>query len=399
MRLLFGCIFIDLLGFGIIIPLLPFMALQLGADAQEVTLLIAAYSLSQLIMLPVWGRLSDKWGRRPVLLISFAGTTTAFFLLAFADALWMLFLARILAGGLSGDLAAAPAYVSDITTPEKRAKGMGMIGAAFALAFVFGPAIGAALSGNDPATADYRLPSLLAACLSICVFFVALFFLPESRRKDVAPAPPTPATATLRHLLAQLTYPHLVHITAILFLVGVVFSSMEATLALWTNEVLSWGPQQVGYLFVYAGIVAIIFQAGLVGPFTRRFGEPRVVVGASILLGVGMLVVALAEGLPLLLLAVGCLAAGFGLGHPSLQSLISRLSGEGRTGGALGLGQATSSLARVIGSAWSGWLFQGFGQSWPYIAGACLMVVAVGLAERLRRRVPASLLARGAPAE
>ena len=276
---------------------------------------------------------------------------------------------------------------------------MGMIGAAFALAFVFGPAIGASLSGGDPATADYRLPSLLAASLSICVFFVGLFFLPESRRKDIPTPPPSPTGATLRSLLSQLTYPHLVHITAILFLVGVVFSSMEATLALWTNEVLSWGPKQVGFLFVYAGIVAIIFQAGLVGPATRRFGEPRVIVGSAALLGIGMLTVALAEGLPLLLLAVGCLAAGFGLGNPSLQSLISRLSGEARTGGALGLGQATSSLARVIGSAWSGWLFQGFGQSWPYIAGACLMVVAVGLAERLRRRIPVAALARGSAAE
>ncbi len=389
MRLLFACIFLDLLGFGIIIPLLPFMALQLGADAQQVTLLIAVYSLSQLVMLPLWGRISDRWGRRPVLLVGFAGILGAFLLLAFADALWMLFLARVLAGALSGDLAAAPAYVADITPPERRARGMGLLGAAFGLAFVFGPAIGGLLAGDDPATADYRLPCLLAAGLAAAVLVAGFLFLPESRSPQAAAqAAARPPAATLRGWLTQLGYPHIALITAILFLVGAVFSGMESTLALWGAAVLDWGPRQVGYVFVYAGVVAIVFQAGLVGPATRRFGEARVVVGAAVLLGLGLLVLAQAAALPLLLVAVGCLAAGFGLGNPALQSLISRLSGAERTGGALGLGQATSSLARVVGSVTAGWLFQNLGPSWPYLVGSGLMVVAIALAERLRRRIP-----------
>ncbi|MDH3970215.1 MAG: MFS transporter, partial [Rhodospirillales bacterium] len=280
MRLLLACLFIELLGMGIMIPLLPFMALEFGAGPQEVTLLVATNSLMVLIMAPIWGRLSDRWGRKPVLLTAFLGASAAFLLMAFADSLWMLFVARALAGSLSGDIAAGPAYVSDVSTPERRAKSMGLLGAAFALSFTIGPGLGATLAGADPATADFRTPALLSAGLAATAFVLGLIFLPESRRPGAQPKPE--AGRNLRRILAELHYPNLPLITAILFLIGFVFVSMESTIALWSAEALAWGPRQVGYLFTFAGLVAIVFQGGLIGPLSRRFGEARLVLGAAV---------------------------------------------------------------------------------------------------------------------
>ncbi len=247
MPLLVFCLFTDLLGFGIIIPLLPFMALRLGASPQDVTLLVATYSLALLFAAPLWGRVSDRIGRKPVLLLSFLGTTCAFLVMAFADALWMLFAARAIAGLMSGDIAAAPAYVSDITTPERRARAMGLIGAAFGLAFCIGPGIGAYLVGAEAQPEDFRNLPLLSAALSFLTFLIALIFLPESRKpgngEDKAPVP---LGERLRVGLAALHFPFLGLIAAIIFLVGYSFSTMESTIALWAEAMLDWGPREVG---------------------------------------------------------------------------------------------------------------------------------------------------------
>ncbi len=408
MARLFICIFIDLLGFGLIVPLLTFMALRFEATPLEVTAMIASYSLMQLFAAPLWGRASDRWGRKPVLLISFAATTTAFLMLAFAQSFWVLVAARALAGALSGDLSAAPAYVADITTPEKRAKGMGLLGAAFALSFIVGAGTGGYLSElnvtamlfDETATGpDYFFPPLLSASLSLTAFCFALFFLPEShkvksrreRAEDAAVArnraQGRPLGERIITALRTLHYPNLALVTVILFLVGFVFAHMESTLALWADIAFGWDAQQVGYLFAYAGVIAVIFQAGLLGPLTRWFGEARLVVFASLLLGGGMALVPSATALPQLLLAIGCLAAGFGLGNPSIQSLITKLSRPEISGVALGMGQAASSLARVIGPLWAGFLFQRIGPDWPYIIGALCMALVLVLAEWLRRRV------------
>ncbi len=408
---LFTCIFIDLLGFGLIVPLLTFMALRFDASPLEVTTMIASYSLMQLFAAPLWGRASDRWGRKPVLLISFAATTTAFLMLAFAQSFWILVAARALAGALSGDLSAAPAYVADITTPEKRAKGMGLLGAAFALSFIVGASFGGYLSElnvtamlfDETATGpDYFFPPLLSASLSMTAFFFALFFLPESHRvksrsERQTEAAEVRAEAQGRSLadrivvaLRALHYPNLALVTVILFLVGFVFAHMESTLALWADVAFGWEAREVGYLFAFAGVIAVIFQAGLLGPLTRRFGEARLIVFSSILLGGGMALIPSATGLAQVLVAIGCLAAGFGMGNPSIQSLITKLSRPEIAGVALGMGQAASSLARVIGPLWAGFLFQRIGPDWPYIAGAFFMALVFVLAENLRRRVRAA---------
>ena len=391
MRLLFSLIFLDLLGFGIIVPLLPFMALRLGAGPKEVTFLIATYSAALLISAPFWGRVSDRIGRKPVLLVAFAGTATAFSIMAFADQLWMLFVARGLAGLLSGDVATAPAYVADITPENKRAKAMGILGAAFGLAFCIGPGIGATLAGPDPGPDAYLMIPLLSAGLSLTTLVLAALFLPESLktkgRDPVAETAQQDYPSMLSRFAAAFRFRHMGLIVSIVFLISVGFAAMESTLPLWSEAKLGWGPREVGYLFVFAGIIAVICQGGLVGPLAKRFGEPRLVFLCGVLLCLGMFSIAVAEALPALMLGVGSLAAGFGLGNPSLQSLVSRLSKQESTGGALGVTQSTSSLARVCGPPVAGLLFEFQGPAAPYFVGGGVMAAVVGLSLLLINRL------------
>src|SRR6266853_6049504 len=180
MPTLFLIVFVDLVGFGLVIPLLPFYAVRFGASPQQVTLLMAVYSLMQLFTAPLWGRLSDRVGRRPVLIVSMAASVFAYLWIGSATALWMLFTARALAGACAGNIAAAQAYIADVTKPEERAKGMGMIGAAFGIGFIIGPALGGFLAGGDPATAHLSAPFYVGAGLSALAFLGALIFLKES---------------------------------------------------------------------------------------------------------------------------------------------------------------------------------------------------------------------------
>ncbi|MEM7171493.1 MAG: MFS transporter [Pseudomonadota bacterium] len=389
---LFAFYFLDLLGFGLIIPVLPFMALRLGGSPQEVTLLIATYSAALLFSAPFWGRVSDRVGRKPVLLVSFVGTCSAFLMMAFADHLWMLFAARAIAGLLSGDIAAAPAYVADITKPKDRAKAMGILGAAFGLAFTIGPALGGYFIGDDPTPADYRNLPLFSAGLSATTLILTALFLPETKNKGTS-NPSAAVTAdspsVFRGYVESLRFPHVGLIIAIVFLISVVFASLESTIALWSEAALGWGPNFVGYLLAYAGIIWVGVQGGLIGPLTRRFGESRLVISASALLAVGMLAIGLTQGLVLLLIGVACLTAGLALSNPTLQSLISRLCQSGTAGGALGISQATSSLARVVGPAIAGLLFQQAGRSAPYLFGALVMLGVIWLALLLNRRMAA----------
>ncbi len=385
MRVLLLCLVIELLGLGIIVPLLPFMALNLGASALDVTLLIATQSLALLLTVPFWGRASDIWGRRPVLLVSFFGTAVSFVILALADELWMLFVGRALAGLLSGEMAAGPAYIADVTSPQRRARAMGYLGATFAMGFVIGPFLGGVLAGGDVANADYRTPTLLAAGLAGTSVVLAFFFLRESRDPEAERRRRPPRS--FKRFLVTLRFPYLPLVFSVLFLFGYVFASMESTLALWTEAQHGWGPLQVGYLLAFSGAVAVVVQAGLIGPLSRRYGETRLIVAAAVLLGIGMALVPLSGGVPLLLVALASFAAGFGLGNPALQSLVSRLSHADRTGGALGLSQSTTSLSRVLGPPVAGFLFEKLGRDAPYFAGGLVMILVVVLADNLRRRV------------
>jgi DHA1 family tetracycline resistance protein-like MFS transporter len=383
MLILFLIVFIDLVGFGIIIPLLPFFGEHFSASPATVGFLMASYSLTQFIAAPFWGRVSDRIGRRPVLLITLAGASVSYVLLGFSNSLLMLFVARGVGGFMAGNISAAFAYVADITAPENRAKGMGVIGAAFGLGFIAGPAIGGILAGPDPMNADFRTPSLAAAGLSLSAFCMAFFTLKESLSKNISKRlSEMPAKNRAAQFRSALAKPGLGLLITILFLATFVFAGMETTFAMWSERRMGWGPQQNGYLFAFVGIIVAIIQGGLVGKLVNRFGETRLVVQGAAALALGMLLIPFTNSLATLLGAMVIVAYGFSIITPSLNSLISLQVGPDEQGGVMGVGRSAATLARVMGPAWAGSIFLLAGLDWPYFGGAAVMVLVVILGLR-----------------
>ena len=397
MPTLFLIVFVDLVGFGLVIPLLPFYAVRFGASPQQVTLLLAIYSLMQLFTAPLWGRLSDRVGRRPVLIVSMAASVFAYLWIGSATALWMLFAARALAGACAGNIAAAQAYIADITKPEERAKGMGLIGAAFGLGFIIGPALGGLLAGNDPATADVETPAWVAAALSFVALCGVVLLLPESLPADRRGVRGS-SRSRLSAISDVLRRPVLSRLILIFFLVILAFAGMESTFALWAIEQFGWGPRQVGYVFAYVGVLSALLQGGLIGPLARRFGEERLLLCGLALIGVGLLTMTIARSLAVLVLAMSALALGMGLMQPSLNSLISRRAGREEQGEVLGVSQSVGSLSRVLGPAAAGFFFAEFGRDAVFFWGAVLVTAALFVALKLVRGLDAARLAEAKPA-
>jgi DHA1 family tetracycline resistance protein-like MFS transporter len=380
---LFLIVFIDLVGFGLVIPLLPFYAVRFAASPQEVTALVAIFSLAQLVTAPLWGRLSDRVGRRPILLASLTASALAYLWLGAASALWMLFAARAFAGACAGNIAAAQAYIADITGPEERARGMGLIGAAFGLGFIIGPALGGLIAGTDPVTADTETPAWVAAGLSVLALCGVLLLLPESLSADRRNK--TAARSRLGAVMGVLRRPILSRLILVFFLVILAFAGMESTFALWAIEQFGWGPRQVGYVFAYVGVLSAVLQGGLIGRLARRFGEERLLLGGLTLIGLGLLVMTLAHNLAVLVAAVSALALGMGLTQPSLNSLISRRAASDEQGEVLGVSQSVGSLSRVLGPFAAGFCFAEFGRDAAFLWGAVLVAVALVLALKLPR--------------
>jgi DHA1 family tetracycline resistance protein-like MFS transporter len=381
MATLFLIVFTDLAGFGLIIPLLPFYGEHFHASPAEVGVLMATYSLAQFIAAPLWGRLSDRVGRRPVLAASLLGATLSYVWLAFSDTLWMLFAARALGGFMAGNIATAFAYVADVTTPANRAKGMGIVGAAFGLGFIFGPAIGGVLAGHDPVHADYRTPALVAAGLSASAMILTAALLRESLPKSVRLAHSRlPRSSRWRLLADALRTPGVGRLIGIAFLATFVFAGMETTFAMWSRRQFGWGPEQNGYLFAFVGLISAAVQGGLVGRLARRFGEQRLVVSGAAALAVGMLAIPFASSVPLLAPAMLVVALGFSLMTPSLNSLVSLRVQSTVLGGTMGVSRSATTLARVLGPGWAGLLFEYIGKDWPYFGGALIMTVVIAIA-------------------
>jgi len=385
---IFLTVFVDLVGFGIIVPLLPFYAEHFHASPETVTLLMAIYSLMQFFSAPLWGALSDRHGRKPMLLASLLGIGLSYLWLAFAHSLWALFAARALAGIMAGNIAAAQAYVADVTPPEKRAQGMGLIGAAFGLGFILGPAIGGLLGGEDPTAPRFLGPGLAAAGLS----FLALIFAVVALKESLDPAHRTVAghrpLSRFSALAAGLGDPQLRLTVILLFLVTFVFAGMEATFALWSERAFGWGPAQNGYVFAYTGILAALVQGGLIRRLAARFGESHLVLQGAVALGLGLLAIPFVHSLIPLLVAMALLAYGAGVSNPALSSLISLRSPDEARGATLGISQAATSLARILGPALAGLAFGGFGRGGPFLAGAVVMLGVLLLALRLPGRRP-----------
>ncbi|MGE0724578.1 MAG: MFS transporter [Alphaproteobacteria bacterium] len=385
MPVLFLIVFVDLVGFGIVIPLLPFYAEHFGAGPERVTLVMATYSLAQFVAAPIWGRLSDRIGRRPVLMISLAGAVASYLLLAVASSLAMVFLARALAGFTAGNIAAAQAMIADRTPPDRRARGMGIIGAAFGLGFILGPAIGGVLAGHDPARIDYVAPALAAAALSALALLGVLFALREDRAAALDGLAPS-RRSRLEAARSVLSRGALALLVGLGFLMIAVFAAMETTFALWSSRTFGWGPAQNGYLFAFVGTIGAVLQGLAIGPLTARHGEGRLLTIGCGLLAFGLAGIAIATSIATLVIASMMLAAGFALASPSLTSLISKSAGAHEQGTVLGVYQSAASLARVAGPSAAGVAFAQIGKEAPFAIGAGVMVAVVVLAIRAGRR-------------
>lgn len=346
---IFITVFIDLVGFGIVIPVLPFYAegTKFGATPTQVGFLFASYSIMQLVFAPVLGRLSDKHGRRPVLLVSLLGTALGFFILGFATTLWMLFVGRIIDGISGGNISTAQAYIADVTTKENRAKGMGLIGAAFGLGFVFGPAIGGILSRWG-----INVPFLFAGGLALANTVLLYFALPETVTPDHPARVSAASGRGWQQLVAALRQPALAAVLTIYFLMIVAFSMMTASFSLFMMFRLGYDAFHTGWIFAFVGVISATIQGGFIGRLVKSFGEPLLVIVGSLLFTASLVVVPFvrpATGLITFLVIGAATSIGQALTAPTLASLGSKSASAAEQGSVLGVMQSVSSLARAVG--------------------------------------------------
>lgn len=391
--IVFLTVFLDLLGFGLIIPVQSYYAESFGARPALITLIGASYSAMQFIFMPFWGRLSDRIGRRPVVLISVAISSLGFLLFGLADQLWILFAARMLAGFGNANIGAAQAIIADSTGPQDRAKGMGLIGMAFGLGFVIGPAVGGALGQFGLA-----VPAFAAAGLAAANWVSAWFLLPETRRMGE----PGAYSGRKQAREAILSRPTIKRLMLISLVITTGFALMEQVLALFVEHV--WVPEALvpatsasghkraamltTWVLLSVGLTMAVVQGGLIGRLARRYGESTLVKVGSALIVIGLITQPLAgdiQSFPLLVITAMVLALGSGMTTPSVTGLLSRSVGPDQQGAALGLGQSASALGRVLGPAVAGVLFE-MGPRWPFWTGAGL--VAIGFVVALGLRQP-----------
>ena len=361
-------VFIDLVGFGIILPQLPYYAERFGATGVWVGAILTAYSAAQLVGASFLGRLSDRVGRRPVLLMSLAGSAASLLLSGLADSLWLLLAARALAGLFGGSIAAAQAYIADVTAPEERAKYMGLLGASIGLGFVFGPAIGSLLARFGFGAAAFTAAGLAAANL---VF--AFFRLPETRSAEARQH--AHARVDWSNFLDALHHRSIGRLLAATFLSTLAFVAMEATFALLGEARLGIGAGRLGLVFAYVGIVMVIVQGGLVGRLAPRFGERALATVGALLMAASLAALPLVPSLGAALVVLAGLAVGQGLTTPMLSTLLSRAADADEQGGTLGLGQSLAAAARAVGPIGAGWLYDR-AEALPYAAAGAVMVLA-----------------------
>jgi DHA1 family tetracycline resistance protein-like MFS transporter len=376
---LFLIVFTDLVGFGIVIPLLPLYAEHYNPAPWAFGMLMAAYSAMQFLFAPVLGRLSDRIGRRPVLIISLVGSFSGYLLFAAADSLFLLFISRIVAGVAGANIATAQAVIADITPRDQRARGMGLIGAAFGLGFIAGPAIAGGVIRLGTAA-----PGLVAAFFSLTALVMTLAFLPESLHLARRGA------TSQRWGMTRLTYAWRHREVSPLFAIGLAvvtgFSAFEVTFAQLVHDRFGLSEAHVAFLFVYVGVLAAAVQGTLVGRLARRLGERALVVAGLSVTGVGLALIGGEHRLLALTVTLPLLAAGQGVTMPSLSALISHAASEGRQGEVLGAYQGVSSLARVVGPFAGEIVLGHWGLGAPAFMAAALALLAAGGAATLLHR-------------
>ncbi len=391
--IVFLTVFLDLLGFGIVLPLMPIYAQlpQFHASSTQIGWLMAVYSLMQFIFAPIWGRMSDHVGRKPILIIGLFGSAAAHLVYGLAGSLTVLFLARMVAGVSGANLATAQAVIADVTSPDKRAAGMGMIGAAFGLGFVIGPALGGLLSGpdfgNHPEYAPYA-----ASVLCFLNGIMGILLLPETRRAGgqakqwVSPLSIEPWKLAFSHPLVAMLL-----LVSMLLITG--FASFEVALPLYGKLKLGWSLTSVGYFFAYIGVLITVVQGLLVRRVVPWLGEVRTAMAGFVMLILAFALLAAAPGPGMLMVIAVPLTVGFGLLTPSLSALLSRITSHDAQGTVMGLYQSVNSLGRVVGPALGGFFFAAqtmgmHGPSAPFVAACAMLVPAMLLLAYVATRHP-----------
>jgi DHA1 family tetracycline resistance protein-like MFS transporter len=364
---IFLTIFVNLIGFGIIIPLLPFYAETFGASPLVIGLLFAVFSICQLVAAPVLGDWSDRYGRRPVLIFSLLGTVVSFVLLALARNLTVLFIARIVDGLSGGNISTARAYVADVTEPKDRARAYGLIGAAFGLGFIFGPALSGILS-----KVSYTAPIWAAAAMTLVATAVAWFWLPETIHRAQAGT-----GLPFRNLPAMLRRPNLGRVLVIDFVYWFAFAIFQTTFALFTARRFHFDASQTGYFFSVFGILGAIVQGGFIRPIVKRLGDKPTFILGLLFSVVGLIGATLTHSVPMFAVMLVPLAFGIGFGHPTVSSLVSKTARGDEQGRVQGAASAVESLGRTVGPVWGSASLQRFGEGTPYLSAAAFLVVTL----------------------
>jgi len=414
MPILFCVIVFSSMGFGLVLPPFVFVAKNLGATEMLAGFIVSSFAMGQFLATPVWGKLSDKHGRKPILMLTMIGSTLAYLLMAWADrsdSLWMLLGSRFLTGLMAGNFAAATAYVADITPPERRAQGMGMVGGAVSIGFMTGPALGGLLSGDTAATASLFGPAIAAASMSLLTMIAIIFFLPESlspeQRAHASEQRDLMSQAGKGSMLHILSRPVLAQMVLMGFLVFFAMTNFETTFPFWAQAGFEWGPKQVGFCFMYLGFIVMLTQMFITGRLVPLFGEGRLLLTAVCSYMFGLLwmatvpfsgvgdatTVALALGPVsltsaelLMLFGITFTAFGGAMFNTASTSWVSKQAGDHERGAVLGLFQSAGWLGRSVGPTVSGFLFMTYGPNTPLFAGAMLMLPVFAIVMYIRRR-------------
>jgi multidrug resistance protein len=397
LTIIFLTIFVDLIGFGIVLPLLPFYAQEYGASPLVIGLIVAAHPAMQLVFGPMWGRVSDRVGRRPILLLGLVGSGISYLIFALAGNVAWLFVSRMMAGMVGANVPVSQAYIADSTDLENRTRGMGLVGAAFGLGFIAGPAIGGALSQFG-----YAVPGFFAAGLCFANAAAAVFHLPESLSPELRARTASRGAAGLLGRLRLGVHfarsPAIGTLMTIFLIATFVFSAFTTVFPLWLGVELGYDARHAGYLMAYLGLAMAILQGRLLGPLARRFGERRLLVAGTAILVAAYLLLPLSGALWPLLGTLVLVAFGTGLNWPTLNSLASQYTQLDRQGAILGVMQSLSALGRMLGAIWAGWVFGTWSPAAPFVLCAAFMGLAAAIAILFLIRAPSPAQLQSKPA-
>lgn len=382
---LIAVIFINMLGFGIIVPLLPFYAKSFDAPAWQIALIFSAYSVGAFFGEPFWGRLSDKYGRKPLLISTIMGNCLCYLALAFAPNIWAAFAIRLIGGLAAGNGAVIQGYIADVTPPEKRARQLSYQGAAWNVGLIVGPSIGGIFAHPNMGPIGFQVPLFIASGLAALCVAAIIVFIRESKTREKAITHRPSRWGALSEVVGS---PIIGRLMLLTFMVGFAFTGIESTFGLWAQAKFDWGPREIGIVFAFTGVAAALTQTFITGRLSERYGE-----GKMLAIGMGLTVIAAASqpfsiNMPMVIALMCLTAIGQSVAWPNVGAMISQTADPHRQGQILGLNNATGALARVVGPFCAGLIFP-VNINGPFVLGALVVAPAIFLALAASRRVVA----------